>query len=333
MRINVAEGNLDKQSLFIVQGQESDNKSDNKSKESGRNIYAGNMNLELDLASKIKQKREQAQNQAVKLITEAFVRDTKYAENVDKLKQLHSDKVSETIENQNKINELENNKEELRKKYGVDKDSQEQKDLELLQKYQNAVAGYKKETFSEEEIDRLKELQNIPTTEYQKRVLEMNAAQGVAGKLIEDAEYQTRLISQSITDANIEQLKSQDMLKSKDAADDILDAVEQEIAGMVTEAAKENIDKTAEEEQEKAEKVAEEKEERDEQIQEQKEERKEQEELLSEIADGNKLEQQINNSDSGVDSVKIAQLHIKNIIQDNNLIDEDLKGIEIDLSF
>ena len=83
----------------------------------------------------------------------------------------------------------------------------------------------------------------------------------------------------------------------------------------------------------KAEKAAEEKEERDEQIQEQKEERKEQEELLSEIADGNKLEQQINNSDSGVDSVKIAQLHIKNIIQDNNLIDEDLKGIEIDLGF
>ena len=121
------------------------------------------------------------------------------------------------------------------------------------------------------------------------------------------------------------------MLKSKDAADDILDAVEQEIAAMVTEAAKENIDKTAEEEQEKAEKAAEEKEERDEQIQEQKEERKEQEELFSEIADGNKLEQQVNNSDSGVDSVKIAQLHIKNIIQDNNLIDEDLKGIEIDL--
>ena len=82
-----------------------------------------------------------------------------------------------------------------------------------------------------------------------------------------------------------------------------------------------------------AEKVAEEKEERDEQIQEQKEERKEQEELLSEIADGNKLEQQVNNNDSSVDSVKIAQLHIKNIIQDNNLIDEDLKGIEIDLSF
>ena len=51
MRNNATEGNLHKQGLFIVQGQESDNKSDNKSKQTGRNIYAGNMNMAVHKAA------------------------------------------------------------------------------------------------------------------------------------------------------------------------------------------------------------------------------------------------------------------------------------------
>lgn len=61
--------------------------------------------------------------------------------------------------------------------YGVDKDSQEQKDLELLEKYQNNRYGSAEDTFSKEELERLKELQNTPLTEYQEKVLKLNSSQ------------------------------------------------------------------------------------------------------------------------------------------------------------
>ena len=66
-------------------------------------------------------------------------------------------------------------KEAVREKYGIDQDSQEQKDLELLEKYQNNRAGVSDDSFSKEEIERLRELQNIPLTDYQKEVLKLNS--------------------------------------------------------------------------------------------------------------------------------------------------------------
>ena len=66
---------------------------------------------------------------------------------------------------------MENEKEAYRVDYGVDKDSQEQKDLELLEKYQNNRYGSAEDTFSKEELERLKELQNTPLTGIRRRYL------------------------------------------------------------------------------------------------------------------------------------------------------------------
>lgn len=72
------------------------------------------------------------------------------------------------------LKDIENTKEQLRKEYGVELDSQEQKDLELLQKKQDSKNKLDVGSFTDEEMDRLKELEGTPLTEYQKAVLELN---------------------------------------------------------------------------------------------------------------------------------------------------------------
>ena len=88
----------------------------------------------------------------------------------------------------------------------------------------------------------------------------------------------------------MDQLKSQDMLKAGDAAEEIQKAASDEIVGMVIADAKEKLDKELEEKKAEAEKKAEEKEEQDERIEKAKEERKEDREMIEGDLDAEKLQ-------------------------------------------
>ena len=115
-------------------------------------------------------------------------------------------------------------KEIARQSYGVDSDSQEQKDLELLEKYQDYQKGVQTDDFSKEEIDRLKELQNTPLTDYQTRALQLNAQKDVILNKKDRAQRNVTSLTEAAADAKLDQLKSQDMQKAQDAADELLDA-------------------------------------------------------------------------------------------------------------
>lgn len=333
MRINAAEGNLDKQGLFTINDDGKISANATEKEKSGRNVYAGNMTIDLNFESKLAQKRKQAQNQAMKFVSEAFDKDMLNADLRDKLNKLHKDKVSEMKEYEAEIGDLENQKEELRKQYGVQPDSQEQKDLELLQKYQDRINGTSFDRFSEAELERLKELQNEPRTEYQTRVLEMNQRQGVLKQKADEVMQEVKGLSQSITDAGIEEEKNQGMIKAQDVAEELLDAAEKEIFGMLVEQGKDNIDETAKEEQEKADELEEKNEEREERIEEQREDRKEQEEILKGIAQEEKITQKLGDFEPVNNSIEIAQKNIQKLVKENNILDDDLKGIEIDFGF
>ena len=60
----------------------------------------------------------------------------------------------------------------------MNSDSQKQKNFKLLEKYQDYRKGVQTDDFSKEEIDRLKELQNTPLTDYQTRALQLNGTKG-----------------------------------------------------------------------------------------------------------------------------------------------------------
>lgn len=146
-------------------------------------------------------------------------------------------------------------------------------------------------------------------------------------------QQQIMVLTQNQSDAKVDQLKSQDMLKAGDAAEEIQKAASDEIVGMVIADAKEKLDKELEEKKEEAEKKAEEKEEQDERIEKAKEERKEDREMIEGDLDAEKLQADASFQKQSVTQSEETTQRINQIMKKNHLINEDLKGIEIDVNF
>lgn len=102
---------------------------------------------------------------------------------------------------------------------------------------------------------------------------------------------------------------------------------------MVIDDAKENIDKKMEEEQKKAEEAAKKRDEQQERIDDSKQDAREQREIIRNDAKTDMLD--INNGMSGkdVNNVEEVQKHIQKMLNDEKLINEDLKGIRIDFNY
>ena len=273
------------------------NTDNSKQTKNRKTINASELNLKPYNDNQIDAKRLRARKQAMKLISDAWKSADKTDKNIEDMKLDKLNKLDEITELKNKVSDLENEKEAYRVDYGVDKDSQEQKDLELLEKYQNNRYGSAEDTFSKEELDRLKELQNTPLTEYQEKVLKLNSSQIHFKDEIGQKELKIACTTASIALAEIDRDKSQEMLKAQDSADQ----------------------KKQEEQQEK--------------IDEKRKERKEQEEIIEGQAEADKLEMNANIRSNDVDHVTEAQKQIVRIMKDNKMLNEDIKGIDIDLNF
>lgn len=302
----------------------------------GKNLTlsAGNITCRgSQLESRIQQKRDQARKQAMKLINDAWDADKKAADGIDALNKDKQNQLNRLSEYKQSLKEADEREKQLQEEYNIDSDSQEQKDLELLKKYQNYSNGSDYADFSKEEVERLKELQNTPRTEYQDKALMLNGYRGEVRNQISMAEYKLMAISESVHDSKIDRLKSQDMLKADDSADRILDAAEKDVLGMVIDDAKENTDKKMEEEQKKAEEAAKKRDEQQERIDDSKQDAREQREIIRNDAKTDMLD--INNGLSGkdVNNVEEVQKHIQKMLNDEKLINEDLKGIRIDFNY
>lgn len=281
----------------------------------------------------INAKKQMARKDAFKLISDAWDSDKNARGAIKEMEDEKKNKSQTLVELYSKIEYLENEKSELKEKFGISDDSQEQKDLELLLKYQDNKNHVSFDRFSDEERERLKELQNISLTDYQKSVLEKNGIQGELRNEARDMEGSLRALTSAITDSEIERLKSQDMIKADKAADEILEASDKDAVGMMLQDGMKHIDEEAEKSREEAEKIREEKEERDERIEAAKEKRQEQEEILEGKTRTDILELTAEIGNKTVNHMSEAQKKVQQILKENNMINEDLKGIEIDLNF
>ena len=320
---------------FNVNNIQSQQISNNTTQKQGKSVFAGGQDGNSPLAgnSLIEQRKKMAGKQAMKLISDAFGRDIKSQESIDKLRELKSQKLDELRDKNKSMAEIDEQKSALMKEYGITEDSDEMKELELLKKYQNNRMGVLTGDFTDEEIEKLKSLQGTSRSEFQARYLELNDAynqyQKDAGEIEDDLKVLTANINIQKNDLNA----SQDMEKAQDAAESIMDAASKEAIGLMMQEAKDNIDKTAEEEKEKAEKIKEEKEELQEKIDKTKERNEEQKEIIEEASEAAKLDQNISVKTQDTSAVAEAQKSIDKILKDNNLISDDIKGIEIDLGF
>ena len=315
-----------------VQGIDNTDKNTDNSKQTKnrKTINESELNLKLYNDNQIDAKRLRARKQAMKLISDAWKSSDMRDKNIEDMK---LDKLDEITALKNKVSDLENEKEAYRVDYGVDKDSQEQKDLELLEKYQNNRYGSDEDTFSKEELERLKELQNTPLTEYQEKVLKLNSSQIHFKDEIGQKELKIACTTASIALAEIDRDKSQEMLKAQDSADQIIGAVEGEVKNLLVNEGKDNIDDKVEENKEKADEAEKKQEEQQEKIDEKRKERKEQEEIIEGQAEADKLEMNANIRNNDVDHVTEARKQIVRIMKDNKMLNEDIKGIDIDLNF
>ena len=247
-------------------------------------------------------KKINARKRAMKLILNAYGNDKKVDDGLNEIRE-HQKRLSENLDTANsELNRLKESKEQLKEKYEIEEDSQEQKDLELLEKYH-------KEPFSlsKEEIERLKNMGSV--TDYQREALELNALQNDWQKVADAASEGIINASKAISTIQIERLKTHEMTDAQTESKEILESSVKEITGMILSEAKDKVDEELEEkvdeakeakEKEKAEKAAQEK------------------------------EESIGNTDSENEDTEKLMKDLKKIIDEEQVVEDDIKGLIMD---
>lgn len=308
--------------------------------QSRKTFFVGNTNLD-----PIAQKRKEAHEKAWKVITNAWKQDQKLDADVETRKALY-DKNREALALANdELEAIRNDRAALTEYYEIDPDSQEQKDLELMERYQDQQKGIVNgEALSMEELEHAAELMEQPLTEYQSRALELNDREGVWEQREKEARLNMGNMLEDIKDINLARLQSSPMQDAKHTADSIMDAASKEIMGMIVKDTKEKVDETMEETKEKVEENAEKKEEQEEELAEIKMERAIQRAMIEGTQDAvREAEAEIkknNTPDVATDEIsKVtqqssnmgdAQQKLQEIMHEMKLIESDLKGIKVD---
>lgn len=331
--------------VFNVGGIRKNGKNDQTSSNTGnkQNIKANHINLQQD---NIEMKRKSAQKKAMKIVGDVYSQDQAVQKDILERK----DKIASLRESMNQAGEeiadYKKQIEDLKTSMGIEDDSQEQKDLDLLIKGKDDFWG-----LSKEEREEYKNLKKKEPTEYQSMVMErLNAIGELETNMRDD---KLRLIGENVTIREVrkELLKSHDMLDANEAADKIEKAASDEIIGMIKSDAMDKIQEKLDEEMEKAEEKAEEKEKEEEKAEEAAL-KKELEELKTEkrteeskgdIVEQEKVilsgETQNLNQSADLDLLTNAaakegkvQKEIQDIVDKMKLIMEDIKGAAVDTS-
>lgn len=237
--------------------------------EGRKSIYAGNAAF----ADPIAQRREEARRQAWNVVKNAWDSDRYVDDSIQSKRDHYAELAKLREELRAGLSDADSQKESARELFAVSKDSKEQQDLELLEKEQDIKNGVLHEGLTEEELARLEEIHKTPLTEYQSYVLEVNDRAGELKKQLEDAEKQMRDDTANINRMKVARLEEHAMVDAQKAADEIMDAANKEIIGMLVEDAKDHVDEQTEETKEKAEDAMQEKEKREEELEEIKLER------------------------------------------------------------
>lgn len=300
-------------------------------KNNSKSVYAGSLNLN-NSNQMMNQKKELARKQAMRLVKDAFGRDEKKTNAIQGMRDDQTAMKAANHELKQKIAYIDETVAGLPEQYGVEKDGQEYKDYELLKKYQENKIGVLFGDFSDEEISRLKELQNIPLTDFQKQALSYNDSKISFEKSIQENNDTIKLLDYKITDAKIDLLKSSDVGEAKKVADSIIEAADKDAISIMFEEIKNHIDDKFEETKEKA---SEEKEIEEEKspLHDDQEDEKEQEAIIEGQIAIERMQNNITNSESNTDNFEQVQTKIYHLMKENKMVNEDIKGIEIDLSF
>ena len=314
-------------SIFVgedTRAQRSQQMQDKQNKKAeGLSISAKDLKIPQD---DILQRKKEAQQKALKVVTDTWNGDKKIDADVAS----RMEKIA-ALEKENKyardeMAAYEEEKETIRQNYGVEADSEEQKDLELLLKQRQARRPGSGVELTEEEEARLAELDKMERTEYQSQILDMDKSKDHFRNIIEETEKEMKIEKAVVRGIALKRLEKDPMVGAKKEADAILESANQEVLGMLIDEGKEHIDEEKEEKEEKAEEIKEEKEEQEELLEKQRTKREEEEKRAEEFADSMPLDEFVD-----LEQVKNnVQKEIEDIASSMKLLAEDIKGAMVD---
>lgn len=298
------------------------------------NMFAGDLNI---IKDPVVQKIEEAKKQAMCIVSDTFTSERKIDDDLQSRRDKVNDLGNKIKQAEDQINEINKSKDELKEIYNVLEDSDEQKDLELLEK-RNESKNNPDITFTDEEMERLAKIDEEGMTEYQQRALELEKSKDIYNEQIEESKKEVLKENLIIRGIRLERLKDTPMLDATQQKDAIMEAAYKEVIDILREEVKDHLDEVAQEEKEKAEEKAEERKEEEEVIENIQEKIEELEKLSNpEKAEEKKTKEEDSDIyDKMEDLLEMGQLKndvqkkAENIVSNMKLVTEDLKGIKVD---
>ncbi|MGN1159249.1 MAG: hypothetical protein ACI4SE_03540 [Lachnospiraceae bacterium] len=263
----------------------------------------------------VTQKKQRAQMQAMKLIRDVYASDLKVDEGLQESRDRIAQLRAESEEAEEKLGEFEKRKNALAQEYGVDKDSTEQKDLELLEKRRELQKRGMGASLTQEEQKRLEQIDREGLTEYQSRCMEFNEQEDPYKDIIEKNRNQIRGQISAISETKLEKLKVRPMLEATQSAEEIMKAASDEALGALVAEGQNYLDEKAKESEEAAQKQKEAKEAKE--AKEEQEERVDVEKVTDTAVETDQTRMQ-------------TQEDVRKILAKLGMTEEDIKGAAVD---
>lgn len=296
-------------------------------KEGRKTIFAGNRNTPLDLVA---QKKQRAQKKAMKVVGDAWDNDRKVEKTMEESRIRFEEYRGIVGEANEEIRRIEEERNELRERYEIAQDSQEEQDLSLLIKKVDSKRIGSGVSLTEEEKEKIAQIEEKGLTDYQERSLELYQS----GDPYRINKWRAQL-GMEAENAFIRGIKRElpklqkGMINAQKSADDIMEAASEEIIGMLTEEAKDHIDEEMEEKKEAAEEKAEKEKEEEEKLEKIKAEKAEKEEFSEEVSEqAGEITKTVVEME---DTMNDVQKEVKKIIDEMKVLEEDLKGAAVNV--
>lgn len=299
-----------------------------KISQQNKSFFMGNPlfgNQEADIREKVAKKKALYWKEGMRIVTDANNGEKKIDKNIEDIQERVRRMQAENDEANVYLQDLNKKMAEAKESYNIEDGSQEEQDLELLKKKYDIDTHGSTTLLTDEEKKRLEEMGEM--TEYQKLSMELYAQADRWKTQISDNLEKMALDGRSVRLIKVDRLKSHALIDAQKARDEIMEAASKEAMGMLVDDAKEKIDEKAEELQEAAEKREEKEEEQEERIEAAKENREETEAAVEAAREN--IKDLTENVMKGEDIVRDIDSEIKKILEEEKLLLEDLKGLNV----
>jgi hypothetical protein len=294
-----------------------------------KGLFVGNSLLggqNLTVSERIERKKSLYRKEAGHVISTAARGEKKVDDSINRARERVQALMDDNDEANRQLNGIKNQMSEAMESYGVEADSQEQQDLELLEKaYDFQKEGHSLLELSDEEQERLKNMGEM--TEYQKYSMELYEQADYWKDTMQKNQNKISGETAAIRDVSIKRLESHAMADAQKTKEEILAAASKEAVGMLAEDAKSQIDEKAKEVEEKAKERQEKDEEEQERIQAAKENSAEAQETAEKTRETSREMTDIATDSSQLSKDVSGQ--IQKILEEEKLLEEDLKGMNV----